>query len=91
MLHIKDIEAFARINEALANNAQADDARAEAPLADGTDNAPATGPADAGGNTAHPAMLLAMVATGRLPLSALPKPKLGASALLPWNRFTRKP
>ncbi|MBP2311323.1 hypothetical protein [Azospirillum soli] len=48
MLHIKDIEAFAHINEALASDSRAETAA--------DDHRPA----------AHPALLLAMVATGRL-------------------------
>ncbi|MCG5243048.1 hypothetical protein [Azospirillum doebereinerae] len=75
MLHIKDIEAFARINEALSD---------EADIASTED----TGTA---GTAAHPALLLAMVATGRLPLSALPKAAPGASPSPPWNRPVRKP
>ncbi len=56
MLHIKDIEAFARINEALNTGPES-----AAPVPDTA-------------HTMHPALLLAMVATGRLPLSALPRP-----------------
>lgn len=48
MLHIKDIEAFAHINEALARDTGATDK------------------ADDHRPPAHPALLLAMVATGRL-------------------------
>lgn len=51
MLHIKDIEAFAHINEALAS-----------------DHATARGESDSAGHhpAVHPAMLIAMAATGRL-------------------------
>lgn len=56
MLHIKDIEAFARINEAL-NDEPAETGQTDHDTA-------AVGPA-------HPALVLAMLATGRLPLSAL--------------------
>ncbi|MDQ2102913.1 hypothetical protein [Azospirillum isscasi] len=51
MLHIKDIEAFAHINEALAR-----------------DHAAARGDVDSAGHhpAMHPAMLIAMAATGRL-------------------------
>ncbi|KAA0686566.1 hypothetical protein [Azospirillum brasilense] len=55
MLHIKDIEAFAHINEALAR-----------------DHAAARGEGDLAGHPSphhpamHPAMLIAMAATGRL-------------------------
>ncbi|MFD1624794.1 hypothetical protein [Azospirillum griseum] len=56
MLHIKDIEAFARINEALNTGPES--------------ATPVAGAA----HTMHPALLLALVATGRLPLSALPRP-----------------
>jgi len=76
MLHIKDIEAFARINEALADES------------DKTTDSGETTAADA---TAHPAMLLAMVATGRLPLSALPKASPGSGMTLPWGRAPKKP
>lgn len=76
MLHIKDIEAFARINEALA---------------DESDKTTEAGETTADAATAHPAMLLAMVATGRLPLSALPKAKPGSGMVLPWTRSPRKP
>ena len=58
MLHIKDIEAFAHINEALAKDSGASRATADAEGGAG-DHRPA----------AHPALLLAMVATGR------PKPE----------------
>ncbi|AWK87692.1 hypothetical protein [Azospirillum thermophilum] len=59
MLHIKDIEAFAHINEALAaNDPETDDAQGKTPEG-------AHRPA------AHPALMMALVATGRLPASAL--------------------
>lgn len=85
MLHIKDIEAFARINEALNDDsAKADQA--------GHDTA-AAGPA-------HPALVMAMLATGRLPLSALsnsaatatPKDATSKDAdpLAPWGRMFRR-
>ncbi|WP_114858372.1 hypothetical protein [Azospirillum brasilense] len=51
MLHIKDIEAFAHINEALARDHAA---------ARGEDDSAPHHPA------LHPAMLIAMAATGRL-------------------------
>lgn len=82
MLHIKDIEAFARINEALneepAETGQTDhDTAASAP--------------------AHPALVMAMLATGRLPLSALSKPTTtttptpkATDPLAPWNKTTRR-
>lgn len=83
MLHINDIEAFARINEAL------NDESAETDQA-GHDTV-AAGPA-------HPALVMAMLATGRLPLSALsgsgtdsgatPKP---VEPLAPWSRMFRRP
>lgn len=88
MLHIKDIEAFARINEALNENGTE---------AGGTD---AAGPEEAagGGGPAHPALVLAMLATGRLPLSALSKtdaPDGAAPARpempAPWSRLFRRP
>lgn len=82
MLHIKDIEAFARINEALndepAETGQTDhDSAAAAPT--------------------HPALVMAMLATGRLPLSALPKstttttptPK-ATDPLAPWSKTIRR-
>ncbi|NUB06537.1 hypothetical protein FW320_10185 [Azospirillum sp. Vi22] len=55
MLHIKDIEAFAHINEALARDHAA--ARGEN---DSVGHQPGHHPA------MHPAMLIAMAATGRL-------------------------
>ncbi|MBK3735398.1 hypothetical protein GAY29_20270 [Azospirillum brasilense] len=55
MLHIKDIEAFAHINEALARDHAA--ARGED---DSAAHQPGHHPA------LHPAMLIAMAATGRL-------------------------
>ncbi|PWC80994.1 hypothetical protein TSH100_28495 [Azospirillum sp. TSH100] len=83
MLHIKDIEAFARINEALNDDQTAADQA-------GHDTS-ATGPA-------HPALVMAMLATGRLPLSALSNaaanpqdatPK-AADPLAPWSRMFRR-
>ena len=82
MLHIKDIEAFARINEAL------NDEPAETGQTDhDTTNA---GPA-------HPALVMAMLATGRLPLSALskstttttPTPNV-TDPLAPWGKTIRR-
>ena len=76
MLHIKDIEAFARINEAL-NDESAETGQ--------TDHDTATaGPA-------HPALVMAMLATGRLPLSALSSsgPKT-AAPLAPWGKTIRR-
>ncbi len=55
MLHIKDIEAFAHINEALAR-----DHRAQRP-----DTAGSAGVGDHHPSL-HPALLVAMAATGRL-------------------------
>ncbi len=78
MLHIKDIEAFARINEALADESDK--------TSDKT-----THTADTTDAAAHPAMLLAMVATGRLPLSALPKAPPGSGMTLPLGRLLKKP
>ncbi|MCM8732593.1 hypothetical protein M5E06_00065 [Azospirillum sp. A1-3] len=72
MLHIKDIEAFARINEALndepAETGQTDhDTAAAAPT--------------------HPALVMAMLATGRLPLSALSSSgRKTADPLPPWGK-----
>ena len=68
MLHIKDIEAFARINEALNEDPGAE--RADQPARDGTAEE-AAGRDIAG--PAHPALVMALLATGRLPFSALPK------------------
>ena len=85
MLHIKDIEAFARINEAL------NDEPAETGQTDhDTTNA---GPA----HPAHPALVMAMLATGRLPLSALskstttttPTPNV-TDPLAPWGKTIRR-
>ncbi len=76
MLHIKDIEAFARINEALndepAETGQTDhDSAAAAP--------------------AHPALVMAMLATGRLPLSALSSSgQKTADPLPPWGKTIRR-
>lgn len=77
MLHINDIEAFARINEALnedAGTGQADHAARDT-----------AGPA-------HPALVMAMLATGRLPLSAVSNSALPTSAdpLSPWSRMLRR-
>ncbi|KAA1054373.1 hypothetical protein [Azospirillum argentinense] len=66
MLHIKDIEAFAHINEALARDHAA--ARGED---DSTGHPPGHHPAPHH-PAMHPAMLIAMAATGRL------KPEDGA-------------
>ncbi|PWC64755.1 hypothetical protein TSH7_00825 [Azospirillum sp. TSH7] len=76
MLHIKDIEAFARINEAL------NDEPAETGQTDhDTTNA---GPA-------HPALVMAMLATGRLPLSALSSSgQKPAAPLPPWGKTIRR-
>ncbi|WP_042691009.1 hypothetical protein [Azospirillum sp. B506] len=78
MLHIKDIEAFARINEAL-NEEPGTDRQAEQP---GQDSASPT----------HPALVMAMLATGRLPLSALSKPDQATTSevLTPWSRMFRR-
>lgn len=70
MLHIKDIEAFARINEALA--------------------APETTPAEPAApetaKPAHPALVMAMLATGRLSPAALDTPGLTLPGSL-WSRM----
>ncbi|PGH54723.1 hypothetical protein CRT60_33820 [Azospirillum palustre] len=83
MLHIKDIEAFARINEAL-NGEPGPDNRPEQAGQDGTghDN---SGPA-------HPALVMAMLATGRLPLSALSKSDQAKTPDVPtpWTRMFRR-
>lgn len=87
MLHIKDIEAFARINEALNEDG------------DGGTDAAGPGEAAGGGGPAHPALVLAMLATGRLPLSALSKTDAPDSAApakpemppAPWSRLFRRP
>lgn len=83
MLHIKDIEAFARINEALN----------EEP---GTDNRPEQTGQDSDGQhnsgPAHPALVMAMLATGRLPLSALSKSDQAKTpdVSTPWTRMFRR-
>ncbi|UKJ74157.1 hypothetical protein [Azospirillum brasilense] len=66
MLHIKDIEAFAHINEALARDHAA---------ARGEDES--TGRPSGHHPAMHPAMLIAMAATGRL------KPEDGADGKTP--------
>ncbi|MDR6775019.1 hypothetical protein [Azospirillum sp. BE72] len=77
MLHINDIEAFARINEALNDDAS-------------------TGQADHAGHDtagpAHPALVMAMLATGRLPLSAVSNSAVSKSAepLSPWGKMLRR-
>ncbi|MBB3267461.1 hypothetical protein FHW79_005120 [Azospirillum sp. OGB3] len=72
MLHIKDIEAFAHINEALARDHAA--ARGES---DSAGHQPGHHP------TMHPAMLIAMAATGRLkPDEKDGDSQAGAAALL---------
>lgn len=72
MLHIKDIEAFARINEALNDGSAEPDQAAH--------DTAAPGPA-------HPALVMAMLATGRLPLSALsPSGRKTADPLPPWGK-----
>ncbi len=76
MLHIKDIEAFARINEALNEHADGDHADC---------------PAVAAEEHMHPALVMALVATGRLPMSALPKAVHSLSPLLPWNGRAKRP
>ncbi|PWC32574.1 hypothetical protein [Azospirillum sp. TSO35-2] len=77
MLHIKDIEAFARINEALNDDSGA----GEADRTGKTDHdAAASGPA-------HPALVMAMLATGRLTLSDLPKT---TETSAPWARMFRR-
>ncbi|AWU95005.1 hypothetical protein [Azospirillum ramasamyi] len=72
MLHINDIEAFARINEALNEDA-------------GTGQADHSGQDTAG--PAHPALVMAMLATGRLPLSAVSK---SAEPLTPLGKMLRR-
>ncbi|KAA0587979.1 hypothetical protein J2848_003858 [Azospirillum lipoferum] len=83
MLHIKDIEAFARINEAL-NEEPGTDRQADQPS--DTDAGQHTS------NAAHPALVMAMLATGRLPLSALSKPDQAklSEVPTPWNRMFRR-
>ncbi len=77
MLHINDIEAFARINEALNDDA-------------GTGQADHAGHETAG--PSHPALVMAMLATGRLPLSAVSNSAVSkpADALSPWARMLRR-
>ncbi|CAO3399438.1 hypothetical protein [Azospirillum palustre] len=87
MLHIKDIEAFARINEALNEEPGADG---------GTDNRPEQVGQDSDGQhnsgPAHPALVMAMLATGRLPLSALSKSDQAKTPDVPtpWTRMFRR-
>ncbi|SMF64906.1 hypothetical protein SAMN02982917_3358 [Azospirillum oryzae] len=77
MLHIKDIEAFARINEALNDESAEPDQAAH-------DTAAAAGPA-------HPALVMAMLATGRLSLSALSSSgQKTAAPLPPWGKTIRR-
>lgn len=82
MLHIKDIEAFARINEALNEEPGTDG---------GTDGQPDQAGHDSTG-PAHPALVMAMLATGRLPLSALSRPDQAKNPEVPtpWNRMFRR-
>ena len=76
MLHIKDIEAFARINEAL-NDEPAETGQ--------------TGHDSAAAAPTHPALVMAMLATGRLPLSALSSSgQKPADPLAPWGKTTRR-
>lgn len=70
MLHIKDIEAFARINEALAT----------------PESAPAEPAAEQTVKPAHPALVMAMMATGRLSSAALNTPGLTLPGSL-WSRM----
>ena len=82
MLHIKDIEAFAHINEALASDHAT--ARGES---DSAGHHPAHHP------TVHPAMLIAMAATGRLkPEDGADgdSPQAGAAAMLARLMGTRR-
>lgn len=87
MLHIKDIEAFARINEALNEDPGTDG---------GTDRQPDRAGQDSDGQhnsgPAHPALVMAMLATGRLPLSALSGPDQAKipDVPTPWNRMFRR-
>lgn len=87
MLHIKDIEAFARINEALNE---------EPGTAGATDRQTGQGGQDGTGHDnsgpAHPALVMAMLATGRLPLSALSKPDQAKTPDVPtpWTRMFRR-
>ncbi|WP_042443215.1 hypothetical protein [Azospirillum sp. B510] len=79
MLHIKDIEAFARINEALNEETAGTQA-------DQSGDA-ATAP------PSHPALVMAMLATGRLTLSALSKTAAAPSqpdVPAPWGRLSRR-
>jgi len=87
MLHIKDIEAFARINEALNEEPGTDGgAHGQAGQA-GQDS---SGQHESG--PAHPALVMAMLATGRLPLSALSKPDQAKTPDVPtpWARMFRR-
>ncbi|MBY6266146.1 hypothetical protein EI613_30175 [Azospirillum sp. 412522] len=88
MLHIKDIEAFARINEAL-NEEPGTDRQAEQ---GGRDTAGHGTAGQHGSNAAHPALVMAMLATGRLPLSALAKSDQTTTSEVPtpWNRMFRR-
>lgn len=72
MLHIKDIEAFAHINEALAS----------------PEDSPAEPVADEGAKPAHPALVMAMMATGRLSPAALNNPGLTMPGGL-WSRMLK--
>lgn len=91
MLHIKDIEAFARINEALNEEPGTDGG-----TANGTDpQAEQAGQDSSGQHTsgpAHPALVMAMLATGRLPLSALSKSDQAKTPDVPtpWTRMFRR-
>ncbi|PWC74443.1 hypothetical protein [Azospirillum sp. TSH64] len=88
MLHIKDIEAFARINEALNEEPGPDG---------GTDNRPeqaeqSDSQGQHGSGPAHPALVMAMLATGRLPLSALSKSDQAKTPDVPtpWTKMFRR-
>ncbi|CAO3352270.1 hypothetical protein GBZ48_30280 [Azospirillum melinis] len=87
MLHIKDIEAFARINEALNEEPGTDDgAHGQAEQAgQDSEGRHTSGPA-------HPALVMAMLATGRLPLSALSKSDQAKTPDVPtpWTRMFRR-
>ncbi|CAO3355535.1 hypothetical protein ABNQ39_13590 [Azospirillum sp. A26] len=90
MLHIKDIEAFARINEALNEEPGPDGGPANGgdrqPDQSGSDGQHTSGPS-------HPALVMAMLATGRLPLSALSKSDQAKTPDVPtpWTRMFRRP
>ncbi|MBP2301921.1 hypothetical protein [Azospirillum picis] len=94
MLHIKDIEAFARINEALNEDPAAGSAKSGSAKGGSAKNGlEGEGSPDAAtGGPAHPALVMAMLATGRLPLSAMPKTSAPSRPEMPapWGRLFRR-